>query len=69
MQARTAVDFTATQVVQQCPPMPAWGGSDVYVTVSAVSCAPVAVDFLSIRCTLGDIRLWVGDTSTSSWLV
>ena len=23
-------------------------------------------DFLSIRCILGDIRLWVGDTSTSS---
>jgi len=24
---------------------------------------------LSIRCILGDIRLWVGDTSTSSCLV
>ena len=27
---------------------------------------PLLDDFLSIRCILGDMRLWVGDTSTSS---
>ena len=71
-------DFT----LETAPGMPMWwrGGTPYRVHMDVCvppgldiglsgTLDPILVDILSIRCKLGDIRLWVGDSSKFSCLV
>ena len=42
------------------------GGTTVWKGTHREHDFPQRIEALSIRCTLGDVRLWMGDTSTSS---